>query len=108
MTTRVVTAQIPDALAETRDLNAERHDRPRGWVIEQELEDYVFLEARRDQSTREDLADMRAAMVAEHEAIEMWVASLNSAKAAKRRKGRCDGSAMRNQVCSGHTNFSRM
>jgi len=86
MTTRVVTAHIPDALAEKLDLYAERHDRPRGWVVKQALEQYVLLEERRDQLTREGLADMRAGRVVEHAAIEMWTASLTATKATKRRK----------------------
>ena len=38
MTTRVVTAHIPNALAEKLDLYAARHDRPKGWVVTQALE----------------------------------------------------------------------
>lgn len=86
MTTRVVTAHIPDVLAEKIDLYAERHDRPRGWVVKQALEQYVLLEERRDQLTREGLTDLRAGRVVEHAAIEMWTESLTPAKATKRRK----------------------
>ena len=86
MTTRVVTAHIPDALAEELDPYAERLDRPKGWVVKQALELYVSLEERRDQSTREGLADMRAGRVVAHAAIEVWTARLTAMKATKRRK----------------------
>ncbi len=86
MTTRVVTAHIPDALAEKLDLYADRFDRPRGWIVKQALEQYILLEERRDQLTHEALADMRAGRVVEHATIDTWAKSLGAAKAAKRRK----------------------
>ena len=86
MTTRVVTAHIPDALAEKLDLYAERHDRPKGWVVKQALEQYVLLEERRDQLTREGLVDLRAGRIVDHAAIEMWATTLTATKAVKRRK----------------------
>ena len=86
MTTRVVTAHIPDALAEKLDLYAERHDRPEGWVVKQALEQYVLLEERRDQLTREGLVDLRAGRIVDHAAIEMWATTLTATKAVKRRK----------------------
>ena len=86
MTTRVVTAHIPDALAKKIDLYAERLDRPRGWIVKQALEQYVLLEERRDRLTREALADMRAGRLVEHATIDTWAKSLEPAKATKRRK----------------------
>ena len=56
MTTKVVSAHIPDA-----------------------PEQRVSLEERLDQLTREGLADMQTGRVLAHAAIEMWTASLTKA-----------------------------
>ena len=63
MTTRVVSAHIPDA-----------------------LEQRASLEERRDQLTREGLVDLRAGRIVDHAAIEMWATTLTATKAVKRRK----------------------
>ena len=47
MNTRVVTAHIPNELAEQIDQLAARLDRPKGWIVKQALTSWVALEAKR-------------------------------------------------------------
>lgn len=87
---RVVTAHIPHALAEEVDELSARLDRSRGWVLQEALEQYVELERRRRDLTKEALEDVRAGRVVAHAEIEAWAAGLRRAKApagkARRRR----------------------
>lgn len=78
MTSRVVTAHIPDQLAQQIDQLAERLDRPRGWIVKQALTEWVALEARRHQLTLEGLADVDAGRILDHGSIAAWAKSLDS------------------------------
>lgn len=77
MTTRVVTAHIPDELATQIDLLAARIDRPRGWIVKQALANWVALEAKRHQLTLEGLADVDAGHLVDHASVAAWAKSLN-------------------------------
>lgn len=77
MSSRVVTAHIPTELAEQIDELAARLDRPRGWIVKQALASWVALEAKREQLTREGLADVDAGRTLEHASIDAWAKSLN-------------------------------
>ena len=78
MSTRVVTAHIPSALAEQVDQIAARLDRPKGWIIKQALSSWVALEAKRHQLTLDGMADVDAGRVVEHAAIQGWANSLDN------------------------------
>ncbi len=77
MSTRVVTAHIPAELAEQIDEIAARLDRPKGWIVKQALASWVAVEARREQLTREGLADVDAGRTIDHASITAWAKSLN-------------------------------
>ena len=47
MNTRVVTAHIPNELAEQIDQLAARLDRPKKWIVKQALTSWIALEAKR-------------------------------------------------------------
>lgn len=72
MDTRVITAHIPEPLAEQVDAIAERIDRPKGWIVKQALVAWVQLEEKRHQLTLEALADVDAGRLIAHEKIEAW------------------------------------
>lgn len=83
MTTRVLTAHVPKALAQDVDALAKRLDRPRGWIMKEALVTYLELEKRRYELTLEGLADVDAGRTVDHEAVEAWAAGLS-----KRRRKR--------------------
>jgi len=78
--TKVVTAHIPEDLAEKVDQLAERLERPRGWIVKQALSAWVEQEKERHQLTLEALADVDAGNVIDHQAVQAWADSLNSEK----------------------------
>lgn len=80
MTTRVLTAHVPQELAEKVDELSERLERPRGWIVKQALSAWVDQEEERRRLTLEALADVDAGRVIDHQAVQAWAASLGSAK----------------------------
>jgi predicted transcriptional regulator len=76
MSTRVVTAHIPDELAKAVDAAAERLERPRGWIIKQALQNWLSLEELRHQMTLEGLADIAEGRVHEQAEIDAWIEGL--------------------------------
>jgi len=77
MSNRVVTAHIPNDLAEQIDLLAMRLDRPKGWIVRQALTSWVELEAKRHQLTLDGLADIDAGRVIDHASVAVWAKSLD-------------------------------
>lgn len=77
MSNRVVTAHIPNDLAEQIDLLAMRLDRPKGWIVRQALTSWVELEAKRHQLTLDGLADIDAGRVIDHASVAAWAKSLD-------------------------------
>lgn len=77
MSTRVLTAHIPDELAAQLDQFAEQLDRPKGWIVKQALTDWVALQSRRHQLTLEGLADVDAGRLVDHAAVAAWAQSLD-------------------------------
>ena len=77
MSDSVVTAHIPNELAEQVDLIAARLDRPKAWIIRQALTSWVELEAKRHQLTLDGLADVDAGRVLDHTMITAWAKNLN-------------------------------
>jgi len=72
----VLTASVPLELAEKVDEIATRLDRPRGWVVEQALAEWIEREALRRQWTLEGLADADAGRVLDDAAVLAWADSL--------------------------------
>ena len=77
MNTRVVTAHIPNELAEQIDQLSARLDRPKGWIVKQALTSWVALEAKRYQLTLEGMADVDAGRLVDHTSIDVWATSLD-------------------------------
>jgi predicted transcriptional regulator len=78
MTTRVVTAHVPIALAEKIDRLAARLERPRGWIVKQALAAWIDQEEERERLTREALAEVDAGQVIDHQAVQAWADSLTT------------------------------
>lgn len=76
MATRVVTAHLPEDLAERMDATAERLDRSRGWIVKQAVADWLALEDDRRRLTLEALASVERGDTVPQSAIEAWVATL--------------------------------
>lgn len=80
MTTKVLTAHIPLSLAKKVDQMAARMERPRGWIVKQALAAWIGQEDERRRLTLEALADVDAGHVIDHQAVQAWADSLDSAK----------------------------
>lgn len=78
MSERVLTAHVPTTLATEVDRIAERLDRPRGWVVKEALTRYVELERKRDELTREALADVDEGRLVDHGDIVAWATSISA------------------------------
>jgi len=78
MTTKVLTAHVPLALAEKVDQLAARQERSRGWIVKQALSAWIDQEEERSRLTREALADVDAGRVIAHQAVQAWADSLNT------------------------------
>ena len=80
MATRVLTAHVPEPLAEKVDDIAERLDRSRGWIVKQALAAWVEREEEHHRATLEGLADVEAGRTVEHDAVLAWADSLSTDK----------------------------
>ena len=78
MTTRVLTAHVPNELAARVDVVAARLERSRGWIVKQALTAWVDQEEERRRLTLEALADVDAGRTTDHKAVEAWAASLDA------------------------------
>lgn len=78
--TKVLTAHIPLPLAEKVEQLAARLERSRGWVVKQALSAWVEQEEERSRLTREAMADVHAARVIDHQAVQAWADSLGTDK----------------------------
>jgi predicted transcriptional regulator len=78
MNTKVLTAHIPLPLAEKVDQLAARLERSRGWIVKQALAAWVDQEEERRRLTLEAMADVDAARVIDHQAVQAWAASLSA------------------------------
>ncbi len=85
MSDRVVTAHIPEALAENVDQLAERLDRPRGWIVKEALSRFVDLEQKRHELMLESFEDLDSGRLVEHADIEAWSKELPGRRRTKRR-----------------------
>jgi predicted transcriptional regulator len=80
MESKVVTAHVPLELAAKVDAIAARRDRSRGWIMKQALSDWVAQEEKRYRLTLEALADVDAGRTVDHDQVEKWADSLDTAK----------------------------
>ena len=79
MNTKVLTAHVPLPLAQKVDQIAARLERSRGWIIKQALA-WIEQEEERRRLTQEALADVDAARVIDHQAVQAWADSLDTDK----------------------------
>jgi predicted transcriptional regulator len=66
-------------LAEKIDQIAARIERSRGWIVKQALSAWIDQEEERSRLTREALADVDAGRVIDHQAVQAWADSLDTA-----------------------------
>ena len=78
--TKVVTAHLPEDLAERLDDFAEKSDRSRGWVMKEALLSYIEWEEEKDRLTLEALAEAEQVGFIPHEEIVDWARSLSTDK----------------------------
>lgn len=76
MSTRVLTAHVPQELAEQVDAVAERLERSRGWVVKQALSAWIDQEEERHRLTLEAIADVKAGNFVDQQEIDDWLAGL--------------------------------
>jgi predicted transcriptional regulator len=88
MVTRVVTAHLPQELAEKLDGLAGRMDRPRGWLVKEAVEAYIGLVEERRRETLAALKEVDTGRFVEHTAVEAWSSTLDGARRAKARRKR--------------------
>lgn len=84
MQTRVLTAHVPVTLAKRIDLAAARLERPRGWIVQKALIDWIGREEVRRSMTLEALADVDAGRVVSDKTVRAWAAGLGTRKSKKR------------------------
>ncbi len=77
--TKVLTAHVPLPLAEKVDELAARLERSRGWIVKQALSAWIEQEEERSRLTREALDDVDAGRIIDHQAVQSWADSLNTA-----------------------------
>jgi len=80
MNTKVISAHVPEELADKVDQIAARLDRSRGWVIKQALTDWLGQEEERRRMTLEALTDVDAGHFIDHQAVQAWANSLDTDK----------------------------
>ncbi len=80
MSTKVVTAHLPQPLADRVDLLATRLERSRGWIVKQALSAWVDQEDERHRLTLEALADVDNGDVIDHQSLQAWADSLSSGR----------------------------
>ena len=80
MNTKVITAHVPEEMADKVDQIAARLDRTRGWIVKQALADWLGQEEERRRLTLEALADVDTGHVIDHQAVQAWANSLDTDK----------------------------
>lgn len=80
MNTKVISAHVPEELADKVDQIAARLDRSRGWIIKQALADWLGQEEERRRMTQEALTDVDTGHVTDHQAVQAWANSLDTDK----------------------------
>ena len=78
MSTRVLTAHIPEELAQKVDGYAKSMERSRGWIVKRALSDWVAWEERKLQLSLEALKEAEQGDIIEHEDMLAWAESLST------------------------------
>ena len=78
MSTRVLTAHIPEELAEKVDGYAKSMDRSRAWIVKRALTDWVDWEEEKNRLTKEAIEAADRGEVVDDEAVAAWIESLDS------------------------------
>ncbi len=78
MSTRVLTAHIPEELAEKVDSYAKSMDRSRAWIVKRALANWVDWEEEKHRRTLAGLADINAGRTIPHERMVAWAESLGT------------------------------
>lgn len=76
--TKLLTAHVPQSLADKVDQMASRLEPSRGWIVKQALSDWIALEEERDRLSQEALADVDAGRFIDHQAVQAWADSLGT------------------------------
>jgi predicted transcriptional regulator len=77
---RVVTAKLPEELAARLDKAGERIERSKSWIIRQAVTEWLAEEQRRDEMTREALAQVDAGETYTQEELELYYADKRKAR----------------------------
>ncbi|MGN6487144.1 MAG: CopG family ribbon-helix-helix protein [Devosia sp.] len=88
MSTRVLTAHIPEELAEKVDRYAKSMERSRAWIVKRALTDWVDWEEDKDRRTREALESADRVGTIPHEEVAAWAKSLSTDNPLPRPKPR--------------------
>jgi predicted transcriptional regulator len=78
MSTRVLTAHIPEELAEKVDTYAKSMDRSRAWIVKQALSNWVYREEERIRLSLEALEEANRIGTIPHEDMVAWADSLGT------------------------------
>jgi len=78
MASKVLTADLPEDLANKVDELAAKLDRPKGWIVTEALSAWVEMEEERHRLTLEGLADVDAGRLIDDAEIEAWLKSFET------------------------------
>lgn len=75
-----VSVRIRPELSDKIEILAGVLDRPKSWVIEKALEEYIAIQDWQIQTIKEGLAEANAGKLVSHEAVKQWVDSWGQPK----------------------------
>jgi predicted transcriptional regulator len=78
MSTRVLTAHIPEELAEKVDRYAESMERSRAWIVKQALSNWVEWEEEKLKMTLDALEAADRGELVDDDAVGLWIESLDT------------------------------
>ena len=76
MSTRPISAKVPDDLYDRLHAASERNDRSKSWITEQALQNYLDEDEARHAHILEGLADADAGRTVPHTDVRGWAAQL--------------------------------
>jgi len=82
MSTRPISAKVPDELYDRLQAAAERNDRSKSWITEQALQNFLDEDEARHQQILAGLADADAGRTVPHADVRSWAAQLVAAARA--------------------------
>lgn len=78
MSTRVLTAHIPEELAEKVDRYAASMERSRAWIVKEALADWIYWEAEKVRLSLEAIEEADRIGTIPHEDMVAWADSLDT------------------------------